>query len=59
MYGVFDMSGGVWERTAGYTANGNWNLVGYGASLTDSRKRTTSTKYGFKVKFVQKKKCND
>ena len=45
MYGVFDMSGGVWERTAGYTANGNWNLVGYGASLTDSRKRTTSTKY--------------
>ena len=45
MYGVFDMSGGVWERTAGYTANGNWNLVGYGASLTDSRQRTTSTKY--------------
>ena len=45
MYGVFDMSGGVWEETAGYTANGNWNLVGYGASLTDSRQRTTSTKY--------------
>ena len=45
MYGVFDMSGGVWERTAGYTANGNWNLVGCGASLTDSRQRTTSTKY--------------
>ena len=45
MYGVFDMSGGVWERTAGYTANGNLNLVGYGASLTDSRQRTTSTKY--------------
>ena len=45
MYGVFDMSGGVWEKTAGYTANGNWNLVGYGASLTDSRQRTTSTKY--------------
>lgn len=45
MYGVFDMSGGVWEKTAGYTANGNWSLVEYGASLTDSRQRTTSTKY--------------
>ena len=44
MYGVFDLSGGVWERTAGYVANGNGNLNYYGSSLTDSGKRTTSTK---------------
>ena len=45
MYGVFDLSGGVWERTAGYVANGNGNLNYYGSSLTDSGKRTESTKY--------------
>ena len=45
MYGVFDLSGGVWERTAGYVANENENLNYYGSSLTDSGKRTTSTKY--------------
>ena len=45
MYGVFDLSGGVWERTAGYVANGNGNLNYYGSSLTDSGKRTISTKY--------------
>ena len=42
MYGVFDMSGGVWERTAGYISNGNWNLNGYGSSFTKDK---VSTKY--------------
>ena len=45
MYGVFDLSGGVWERTAGYVANGYDQLRAYGSSLTDSGKRTESTKY--------------
>ena len=45
MYGVFDLSGGVWERMAGYVANGYDQLRAYGSSLTDSGKRTTSTKY--------------
>ena len=45
MYGVFDLSGGVWERTAGYIANGYSQLKNYGSSLTDSGKRTTGTKY--------------
>ena len=45
MYGVFDLSGGVWERTAGYVANGYDQLRVYGSSLTDLGKRTTSTKY--------------
>ena len=45
MYGVFDLSGGVWERMAGYVANGYDQLRAYGSSLTDSGKRTESTKY--------------
>ena len=45
MYGVFDLSGGVWERTAGYVANGYNQLKDYGSSLTDSGTRITSTKY--------------
>ena len=45
MYGIFDLSGGLWERTAGYIANGYDQLKDYGSSLTDSGKRTESTKY--------------
>ena len=45
MYGIFDLSGGLWERTAGYIANGYDQLKYYGSSLTDSGKRTESTKY--------------
>ena len=47
MYGIFDLSGGTWERTAGYVANGNSNLKTYGASLAYDKDtlRTTSTKY--------------
>ncbi len=47
MYGVYDMSGGTWERTAGYIANRNSNLKGYGASFTHDGDtlKTTSTKY--------------
>ncbi len=33
MYGVYDLSGGVWERTAAYINNGNGNLEKYGESL--------------------------
>ena len=47
IYGVFDISGGLWERTAGYVANGNGNLKNYGKSLAydGETPRTTSTKY--------------
>ena len=47
MYGIFDLSGGTWERTAGYVANGNGKLKTYGASLAydGSSMKTTSTKY--------------
>ena len=30
--GVYDMSGGAWERVAGFLDNGNWNLNTYGQS---------------------------
>ena len=47
MYGIFDLSGGTWERTAGYVANGNGNLKTYGESLAyeAGTLKTTSTKY--------------
>ena len=47
MYGIFDLSGGTWDRTAGYVANGNGNLKTYGASLAydGDTLKTVSTKY--------------
>ena len=45
MYGVFDMSGGAWERTSGYILNDNWNLKNYGSYLGCTNSNAISTKY--------------
>ena len=47
MTGVYDLSGGEWERTASYVANGHDNLLTYGKSVayTGDVLKTTSTKY--------------
>ena len=46
IYGIYDLSGGAWERTAGLVANGNENLTYYGSSLLNNGKsNSTSTKY--------------
>ena len=47
IYGIYDLSGGTWERTAAYVANGNGNLKSYGASIAydGNTLRTASTKY--------------
>ena len=47
MYGIYDLSGGVWERTAGYIANGNSSLKTYGESVAyeNGVLKTISTKY--------------
>ena len=47
IYGIYDLSGGIWERIAAYVANGNGNLKNYGASITydGSTLKTASTKY--------------
>ena len=45
IYGIYDLSGGLWERTAAYVANNHDNLNIYGASLTDSKKAVKGTKY--------------
>lgn len=42
IYGVYDMSGGLWELTAGYIANENENLNSYGNSILSNKQ---STKY--------------
>ena len=47
IYGIYDLSGGLWERTAGYIANQNINLKEYGASIAyeGENLKTVSTKY--------------
>ena len=46
IYGIYDLSGGAWERTAGLIANGNDNLINHGNSLLNNRKNnSTNTKY--------------
>ena len=47
IYGIYDMSGGVWERTPAYVANGNGSLKSYGASISynGNTMKTASTKY--------------
>lgn len=46
IYGIYDLSGGAWERTAGIVANGNENLTLYGNSLlNDGKSNSISTKY--------------
>ncbi len=46
IYGIYDLSGGAWERTTGYVANENGSL-GNGRSIAydGSTLRTISTKY--------------
>ncbi len=47
IYGVYDMSGGTWERTTGYIANESASLEDYGKSMTyeGNNLKTISTKY--------------
>ena len=47
IYGVYDMSGGVWNRTPAYVANGNLHLNRYGASIVynNGTMKTVGTKY--------------
>lgn len=47
MYGIYDLSGGLWEKTAGYVANGNIDLSDCGSSLAwdGTNFITASTKY--------------
>ncbi len=40
VYGVYDMSGGAWERTAAYVNNGNSSLTSYGNSLVNGDAKT-------------------
>ena len=40
IYGIYDISGCVWERTADFVSNGNANLLEFGKSLLDEAKVT-------------------
>ena len=56
IYGVYDMSGTVWERTAAYVANGNGSLKNNGASITynGNTLKEESTKYTTVYPFNEK-----
>ena len=45
IYGIYDMSGGSWERTAGLVNNGNANLSTYGQSMLNALNNGKSSKY--------------
>ena len=45
IYGIYDMSGGTWERTAGLVNNGNENLAKNGQSLLNTLNDGKSSKY--------------
>ena len=43
--GIYDLSGGGWERTAGYINNGHDNLTNYGKQLINEGEIGKSNKY--------------
>ena len=45
IYGIYDMSGGAWERTASLVNNGNGNLTTYGKTLMNSLINGKSSQY--------------
>ena len=45
VYGIYDLSGGVWERTASIINNGNDNLNKYGKSLMNALNNGDSSAY--------------
>ena len=45
IYGIYDMSGGTWERTAGLVNNSNGSLSKYGKSLINSLINGKSSQY--------------
>ena len=47
IYGIYDISGGLWERTAGYINNGNSNLSKYGSSYVTGTSDKYSTVYPY------------
>ena len=45
IYGIYDMSSGTWERTAGLVNNGNSNLTTYGSQVIADLNNGKSTRY--------------
>ena len=45
IYGIYDMSGGTWERTAGLVNNENRNLTTYGSQVIPDLNNGKSTRY--------------
>ena len=66
VYGIYDMSGGNWERVAGYLDNGNSSLNTYGYSTTNNtikyfengKLNTSYSKYWDKYEVGEEEKNN-
>ena len=43
IYGIYDFSGGLWERTASFVSNGHANLNSFGSSLLNGGENTEYT----------------
>ena len=56
IYGIYDMSGGNWERTAGFISNGKIDLLSYGQTLLDETKveytKTVTANTGTSTKYA-------
>ena len=61
IYGIYDINGCVWEKTANFVSNGNESLLEYGKSLLDETKvnytidentKTVTANTGVSTKYV-------
>ncbi len=57
IYGIYDMSGGTWSRTAGYIYNGSSTLEEYGSSVVVGK--GNSTKYATVYPYVDEGATHD
>ncbi|KAF0092500.1 MAG: Uncharacterized protein FD141_684 [Fusobacteria bacterium] len=59
VYGVYDMSGGLWERSSAYINNGNANLSKNGKALLDDGSPDKSNKYKTVYMYDKKEDTNE
>jgi len=59
VYGVYDMSGGVWERVSAYINNGNENLLKYGKNILEDGIPEKSSKYKTVYNFDNNNDANE
>lgn len=59
VYGVYDMAGGLWERSSAYINNGNANLMKNGKALLEDGSAGKSNKYKTVYMYDEKEDTNE